>query len=203
VTDGATSRQTPVVELSSGGSVSPDSPGLRQESEQIREFREMFQRELPYVLRILRRLGVSPSDVEDAAHDTFLQVYRHLSDYDPERPLRPWLFGFAFRVAAQRRRRTNARKEVFDATDTRPAPSGDALERLLDHELLSQANAALERVEVARRAVLLAHDVEGFTMPEIATALNISVNTAYSRLRLARQEFTRALRRARVRGDEP
>jgi RNA polymerase sigma-70 factor (ECF subfamily) len=154
-------------------------------------------------MRVLRRLGVPAADVEDAAHDTFLHVYRHLGEFDDERPLRPWLFGFAFRVAAHRRRKTRARHESFVASDARPAAGGDALEQLLELERLAHAQAALEGVEVSRRAVLLAHEVEGFTMPEIAQALGISVNTAYSRLRLARQEFARALARQKLRRGAP
>jgi RNA polymerase sigma-70 factor (ECF subfamily) len=51
--------------------------------------------------------------------------------------------------------------------------------------------------------VFVLADVEGMTGPEIADALGIAVNTVYSRLRLARRDFERALaryRRRRLRG---
>ncbi|MGL1733482.1 hypothetical protein ACSTG5_00205 [Vibrio parahaemolyticus] len=36
------------------------------------------------------------------------------------------------------------------------------------------------------------HEIEGFTMPEIAEALGINLDTGYSRLRSARADFVRA-----------
>lgn len=174
--------------------VTPDAPNRLSPM-----LRRIFEEELGYVMRVLQRLGVHAADVEDAAHDTFLHVFRHLAEFDEARPLRPWLFGFAFRVAAHRRRKSRSRRELCDHADARPSPGGDALEQLLDNERLAHVQAALESVEVSRRAVLLAHEVEGFTMPEIAEALGISVNTAYSRLRLARHELSRALARHKLR----
>lgn len=42
-------------------------------------------------------------DLEDVANEVFLTVYRKLDDYDPTRPVRPWLFAFALRMAADYR----------------------------------------------------------------------------------------------------
>jgi RNA polymerase sigma-70 factor (ECF subfamily) len=49
--------------------------------------------------------------VEDLTHDVFIQVNRHLAAYDGTRPARPWLFGFAYRVASQHRRRAHRRRD--------------------------------------------------------------------------------------------
>lgn len=46
------------------------------------------------------------------------------------------------------------------------------------------------------------HDVDGHDVPEIATLLSIPLNTAYSRLRLARADFRAAVERA-TRRDMP
>jgi RNA polymerase sigma-70 factor (ECF subfamily) len=61
---------------------------------------------------------------------------------------------------------------------------------------------ALESVDLDRRAVFVLHEIDGVAIPEVADALTIPVNTAYSRLRLARQEFHAAVRRLQLaRGD--
>jgi RNA polymerase sigma-70 factor (ECF subfamily) len=52
-------------------------------------------------------------------------------------------------------------------------------------------------VDVDRRAVLILHDLDEVHVPEIAQALGIPLNTAYSRLRLARAEFAAAAKRIR------
>jgi hypothetical protein len=82
-------------------------------------------------------------------------------------------------------------------------PSRDALERVIHAETLSMAQLALDGLEIERRAVFVLHEIDGCPMPEVARALSIPVNTAYSRLRLAREQFQTALRRERLRRGEP
>src|SRR4051812_24440482 len=65
---------------------------------------DAFQRELDYVWRTLRRLGTSPSEVEDLAQELFLALRRSWTEYDPDRPLRPYLFGIAFRIVSAHQR---------------------------------------------------------------------------------------------------
>jgi RNA polymerase sigma-70 factor, ECF subfamily len=57
-------------------------------------------------------------------------------------------------------------------------------------------------VDFDRRAVLLLHDLQETPMTEIAAMLEIPLQTAYSRLRVGREELVRAARRMRrERGD--
>ena len=53
---------------------------------------------------------------------------RRVADYDPARPVRPWLFGFAFRVASRFRRRAYRRHEVPTASETATDPTPSAAE---------------------------------------------------------------------------
>jgi RNA polymerase sigma-70 factor (ECF subfamily) len=167
------------------------------------EFRELFDEHFPYVWHTLRRLGVAHRDLEDLAHDVFLEVYRARDRYDPVRPLRAWLFGFAFRVASHHRRSARQRYEVLDDRGETLDAAPTALERVIASEALGVAHAALEAVELNRRAVFLMHEVDGFSIPEVSEALSIPLNTAYSRLRLARQEFRERVRRLRSTQGKP
>jgi RNA polymerase sigma-70 factor (ECF subfamily) len=154
---------------------------------------EVYQRELDYLLRSLRRLGVARSDVEDVVHEVFLVMMRRWETYDTQRPARPWLFGIAFRVASAQRRKTT--REVvghsFEAEDAEPRPD-EALAAGERRTLLLQA---LARVPLERRAVLLMYDVDDVPMRDVAEQLGIPLFTAYSRLRKARQELDAALQR--------
>lgn len=69
-------------------------------------------------------------------------------------------------------------------------------------EASSLAQLVLQSLELERRAVFVMHEIDGSPMPEIADALGIPLNTAYSRLRLARTQFTDTLRRERLRQGE-
>jgi RNA polymerase sigma-70 factor, ECF subfamily len=154
---------------------------------------QVYQQQLDYLLSSLRRLGVPHSDIEDVVHEVFLVMYRRWDDYDRMRPLRPWLFGIAFRVASTHRRKTTREvlSNAYDAEDlgTRPddaAAAGETRSLLLK---------ALGQVPLERRAVLVMHDVDEMPMREIAIELDLPLFTAYSRLRKARKELDAALSR--------
>ena len=69
------------------------------------ETHEVYTTHFRHVWHSLRRIGVPWADLEDAAHDVFVVVHRRLTDFDPERPIKPWLSGIAYRVASDRRRK--------------------------------------------------------------------------------------------------
>jgi RNA polymerase sigma-70 factor, ECF subfamily len=163
-------------------------------------FAAVFDAHFDYVWNSLRRLGVRESDLEDLTHDVFFAVSGKLRNFDARRPLRPWLFGFAFRRAADYRRLARNRFEVFDASAEPHDPAPDPLESAIAHEGLAVARDALGALELGRRAVFILHDLDGVGMPDIALELGIPVNTAYSRLRLARGELAAAVKRLRSGG---
>jgi RNA polymerase sigma-70 factor, ECF subfamily len=162
------------------------------------DFRTIFELEVGYVMRTLRRLSVAPADLEDMAHEVVLAVHQQLHRYDSSRPLRPWLFGFAFRIASHYRRK--AKREtpladvdgVVDATDT----PDTLVEKERQRRLVL---AALDQIELSRRAVFVLHELDGFTCEEIARTLEIPIGTTYSRLRLAREDFSATMHRLRAR----
>ena len=162
-------------------------------------FRAVFEHEFDYVWASLRRLGVHERDLEDLAQDVFVQVHRRLADYDPSRPIRPWLFAFAFRCASDWRRLARHRVELLglevDAAALSPG-ADDALARRQDVDLVLRA---LDGIEIERRAVFILHELDGCPMKDIACSLGIPLFTGYSRLRVAREEFTAAVRRLRPR----
>jgi RNA polymerase sigma-70 factor, ECF subfamily len=163
------------------------------------DFSALYKQEFAYVWRTLRRLGVRERDLPDLAHDFFIVVFRHLADYDRSRPVRPWLFGIAFRVVADYRRSARfARETLGDAPDVvdRALPVD---EQIAEREARAQVMRVLEALDLDRRAVLVMHDLEGQPVPEIASALAIPVATAYSRLRLARADVAAAVKRLRAR----
>lgn len=154
---------------------------------------DAFQRELDYVFRTLRRLGTAPAEVEDLVQEVFLALRRSWGDYDPDRPLRPYLFGIAFRIASAHRRKHSREVAlgIVEIDDPGPGPD-DALQ-------IKQARAtvlaALEHIPLPRRAVLVMHDLDDVPVSEVAAVLSIPLFTVYSRLRKARKELETAIRR--------
>ncbi len=157
--------------------------------------RQLFVEHASYVWGSLRRLGVPAKDRDDLTQEVFITVHALLEDYDHERPFRPWVFGIAYRVVLRYRRRVarapGARAEAPEIADASPG----ADEELVAQETRKLVRAAIDSIEIHRRAVFIMKDVDGVAVPEIAEGLGIPLNTAYSRLRLAREDFRDAVKR--------
>jgi RNA polymerase sigma-70 factor, ECF subfamily len=157
-------------------------------------FRELFDAEFEYVCRALRRLGVLDADLADVAQELFVSVHDRLDEYDPSRPVKPWLFSFARGFAANYRKLARHRASPLD-DEEKESPMLQT-----DTDARDLVLRAMDRLDFDRRTVLVMHDLEEFTAPHIATFLEIPVNTVYSRLRLARADFRHAVERLTTNG---
>ena len=84
--------------------------------------------------------------------------------------------------------------------DIEVAYGGPAADELMAHrEEEAVLREALRALDLDRRAVLVAHDFDGTTGPEIAEALGIPLKTMYYRLRTGREQFISAVRRIQAR----
>jgi len=160
------------------------------------DFEKVYRDEFAFVFRVLRYLGASGADAEDLAHDVFVVVYRRLASYDPSRPIRPWLFGITYRVVLRHRERLAVRGAPAGDTPDLPAREPPVDRQLEVAEAWAMVAAALGQLPLDQRAVLILHDIEEQTAPEIAAELGVPLNTVYSRLRLARERFAAVLRRS-------
>jgi RNA polymerase sigma-70 factor (ECF subfamily) len=178
--------------------VAPSAAARRQEA----RLSEMLDAHYRVVWRTLRRLGVPPDRVDDAAQEVYIIAARKLELVEVGCEKR-YLLGTAVRVAANYRRARAARPEVSDddllARESDPAPTAD---RLLDQkrmrELLDQVLDSLSR---DLRTVFVLFELEGLSVPEIADLTGAPVGTVASRLRRARAGFHGAVRRFRARQD--
>jgi RNA polymerase sigma-70 factor, ECF subfamily len=152
-----------------------------------------YDRELDYIFATLERLGASSSEVEDLAQEVFVVLHRNWPTLDTERPLRPYLFGVAYRIVCAHRRRWSREipHESLDVDDGRVSPEGF----LQSKESIALLRAALEAVPLSRRAVVIMHDLDDVPILDIARNLSISRFGAYARLRKGRRELATAVRR--------
>lgn len=159
------------------------------------DFRQLFHDHASYVWNSLRRLGVPESERDDLTQEVFMTVHALRENFDASRAFRPWAFGIAYRIVLRHRRargKDAIPRDDIDIVDPAPTPQ----ESLDAKQTQARVTAALARLEVHRRAVFIMKDIDGHSIPEIATELGIGLNTAYSRLRLAREDFAAELRRA-------
>jgi len=165
-------------------------------------FEEIYDRHFAFVWRVLRSLGVPDALVEDAAQDVYLTAYRKLDQFNHRASIRTWLFAIAARIASNYRRSVRRKAHVAPLNegteileDTAPSP----LATVEQQEALRLLETALSALDERKRIAFVLSEIEGMSVPEIAELLELNVRTAYSRVRFARDEFAKALARAKQR----
>jgi len=178
----------------------PVNPSVAAEGsaapEPAEAFNEIYDRHFSFVWRCLRGLGIPAAALDDAAQDVFLVVHRQLAAFRGDSSARTWLFGITRNVAGnhlRRARRKQAPLEPLVEDPAHPAPG--------PHEHAEDAQAAafvadfLAGLDAKKRELFILSVLEEMTMPEVAAALSIPLNTAYTRLRRVRAAFEAALGR--------
>ena len=167
----------------------------------IPAFDAVYAAHVGFVWRVLRTFGVPEAQVEDAVQDVFVVVHRRLGEWQGRAAITTWLFAIARRVASAHRRRADRRtRELADELrDARIDDAGavDPFAEASRAQAAATVLAILEQLDHDKRAVFVLVELEQLSVPEVARILGLNLNTAYSRLRLARQAFEAAAK-ARV-----
>ncbi|MBX3189258.1 MAG: RNA polymerase sigma factor [Labilithrix sp.] len=170
----------------------------KADTDRDRRFRLVYDAHVAFVWRNLRRLGVMDRDVEDKCQEVFVVAHRRWAEFvDRGHGPRAWLFQIVLRVASDARR--HRRRHPIDpdggAAQDRQVIDPPQAKAVARKQALDLLDRALSSIEMGRRAVLVLHEIEQMTAPEIARTLDIPLNTVYSRLRVARVELDAEIER--------
>lgn len=165
------------------------SPSEPTQSRVQVSFAAIYNDYFEFVWRNLRRLGVAEEGLRDAAQDVFIVVHRRLSEFDGSGRIQPWLYSILRRVASDHRRLARRKgwsnheqpESIVDPHE--PGPEARAVRGEARRLLLR----LLGELDEDRRELVILVELEGLNVPEAAHAMNCNLNTAYARLRSARQ----------------
>ena len=165
---------------------------------------EMFREHGRYAFRLLRRLGVHEADVDDVLQEVFVVVHRKLSEFNPSRSRRAWVYGICVRLAASHRRTRRNRRELPVEQESEPIDdAATPLELVEARKKLAFLDRMLAELPDPKREVFVLHMIEDLPMHEVAEALGCPLHTAYTRFYAAKKMFEAAVRRARAQKSLP
>ena len=156
-------------------------------------FDEVYSAHFAFVWRVLRTFGVADAGLEDAAQDVFVVVHRRLPEFEGRAAITTWLFAIARRVAQSHRRKDGR----TDPLEEEPVGGSDTFAAFSRAQAAATVMSILDTMDEDKRIVFALVELEQLSVPEVARMLDLNLNTAYSRLRLARHAFELAVR-ARV-----
>jgi RNA polymerase sigma-70 factor, ECF subfamily len=171
------------------------SPGVTQDQ---RDFQAIYDAHFSFVWQTLRRFGVSEVDAADHVQAVFLVAHARLSSFQGRSKLDTWLFSICRRVAWNHRRTRLRRPEVpldpsfLDACPDRRWDPGEV------RDTRARVEAILSRLPQRQLQVFVLTELEEMRAPEIAELLGISGSVVRYRLRSARKQLLREVRRLRL-----
>jgi len=170
----------PQREISLDGPASAAASGTAADAE--RQATALFAELRAPVCRYVTSLGVSPTDADEIAQETFLRLYRHLEQRGAREGdnLRGWVFRVAQNLAFDHQRKRTPRvtdrlddsTEAQQAIDTRVGPE----QRLLRAERFARLHVAMQALPPEQQQCLRLR-AEGLRYREIAEALGVGVST--------------------------
>lgn len=160
-------------------------------------FEQVYESEFQTVWRAVRRFGVPAHAIEDVVQQVFVAIYRQLDRYEGRCALSTWVFAIVLRTVSNHRRayRRKGAAHALSSHVTSEAElvaTGDSpLEQAEKWQASEIAHELLSQMDATKAKTFVMFELLGFTVPEIAQASAVPVNTVYSRLRHAREEFGR------------
>ncbi len=152
--------------------------------------RRLYDVHVERVYRLAYRLAGSDDAAREYTQDTFLHAFTRLADFRGEAAFGTWLHAVALSVClngmrrAARRRAAEAPLEAAAGVASAPDP---------DPRLRDDVRRALDALPEGWRAVVVMHDVEGYTHEEIGAALGVPPGTSRGWLSRARARLRTAL----------
>jgi len=162
-------------------------------------FDVIYHRHFDFVWSSSLRLGVSPAAIDDVVQEIFMVIHSKFQSLRQPTSVRSWIYGIVRRTVSDHRRAQNRRAHWTGALalqmmiDQRRAPT--PLDLKEQNEKVELLFSLLNEIAGPKREVFMLSELDEMSVPEIAEALEIPLNTAYSRLRAARRAFEEALSR--------
>jgi RNA polymerase sigma-70 factor (ECF subfamily) len=150
----------------------------------------------PAVASVVRLIfGWRTEEAQDAVQESLLAVHAAIGRFRGECPFTAYARRIAARTAvAARRRRAGESLDQLSAELVVAGPSHD--ERIMRERRLQALRALLDELPSGQAESLAMRVVLGCTLPEVAQATGVPVNTVRSRIRLAREHI-----KARIESD--
>ena len=175
------------------------APRRESASPIVPSFQTLYRDYFGFVWSSAQRLGVQPDAIDDVVQETFIVIHAKLATLEKPEALRSWIYGVVRRTVSAHRRAKRARTDGLvvevDSESRGPTP----LDQTESNQELVLLQTLLAELDEPKREVFALVELEELTVPEAAEALEIPLNTAYSRLRAARRAFEAALARHEAR----
>lgn len=163
------------------------------------QFEKLLQPHLQQLYRLAYRFTGQRADAEDLVQDVVVKLYPRMQEMQKVEKLSPWLARvlyrhFVDRVRSKQRSPLHLVSDEETELDERSHEQADPAGTTENALLQSRLQTALDQLNEDQRALMLLHDVEGYTLNEIHIMHDVSIGTLKSRLNRARARLRELLK---------
>lgn len=179
----------------------------RAQAEDKEAFEELLKRHQQRVFAVAGGILRKREDVEDIAQQVFVKAYFSLKRFDQRAAFSTWLYKITVNECWDLLRKKKVRplvyesdlseeqaRQVITSEEKREVAAPDVSERL---EARQRVDRLLNALDERDRLMLVLKEVEGFSIEEIAKALELNANTVKVRLFRARRRLLSQAKRRR------
>ena len=153
--------------------------------------KEFYDAHVDRIFRLAYRMTGDEESARECTQMSFIRIFDKLGTFRGDARLSTWVHTVSVSVILRWRkkvRKLEARhSDIEDAHDIGVEESG--LESIVNDAI----RKAIDALAAGYRAVVIMHDIEGYTHEEIGAALGIATGTSKVRLSRARQKLKEAL----------
>lgn len=173
-------------------------------------FKSLIRRYQNRIFNAAYRILGNAEEAEDVVQDTCIKVHQNIENFNKNSSFAAWIFRISHNscmdIVRTKQRKKNLQTVPFDpqadldgadahsnvvsqAADPGPGPS-DLLDTREQGAVVAEKLALLPE---SQRAVLILHDVEGFSYEEVASIVGEKIGTVRSRIHYGRQKLRELL----------
>lgn len=172
------------------------------------EFDHLLRGHVPALYRCAYRWTGAVDRAEDLVQELLVRLYPRLEELRGLDRIRPWALRVMYRIFVDQVRRERSSPVQFGADPTEDGAEEDCHElidlssgpaELVERELTQErVMAAWETLGEEHRVVLSMHDIEDYSLPELAQIMDVPLGTLKSRLHRARAKLRQLLATERI-----
>ena len=155
----------------------------------------LVDRHKDLVYRVAMQITKNADDASDVLQDAFLKVYNSINAFRQESAFETWLYRIVVNLSIDAVKKRKRQQEsmaslsgVSDVHQSRDAQQ-DPTRQAERNELQEWVTQAVNSLSIKHRSVVILHELEGLSHPQIAEILDCSEGTVRSRLHYARKRL--------------
>ena len=159
---------------------------------------KLFEQYKDMVYRTALAITRDEHVAEDILQECFVRLYTYRASVDSARPLKPWLYRVTVNLAYDwfsTKRIAQSLDDVLEWLTGLPGVFPSPAHHTEEQEMFHMVQAVVDSLPAAHKAVIVLFYMEGLTVDEVASVLELPVGTVKSRLHYARARLRKVLSR--------